>query len=702
MSARGARSRKAVAKDIEKKDKKAAVKGKAPESAPHRQDTFSEWRPTPSQSSGAVAPSRSIAVSSDLSQITSRSSSSNPTDNKPRLMTTFTNDSLDARNIPRPRTSASGSASVSGSSTGGQDKTKYHTKTGKESKAPRGRGGGVPEKRPAVNSPPPTPLFRGEIYSSLLQPGQRTWMDFRVWEGGDTVIRPYAGFDYDEDMQTGNVLIFFKEEQTSEDRPRPQLRCDLDILENCGSTWLSNALLYGRIDDNEDEWVLPDRPESSIPTHSFHARNSPQPSGQRRMLAPTSPGGMSPPPFDIDQHYFGVPRSATPSQAQYSPQEGRMRYPNSPAPFYQPAEVQPTHELWFTAPGRCKTPQEQRLHHVAIRNFLAMLHNKPIVGSDLLEMLTTLQPEIQVMYDLDQDSESRSPRERSVQMITNYLSERKLDDVRNNIKTALSLLSWAEQDNVKWRQGYLESFVHLAGIMTPQVEDLPEFKRLSIVTRRNLDIAVKTLQLHVMEAEEKLAHFDFGDMWDDDPKIMAGPIYQSYATFRQFLSKHYQQIYGNWPPTSGKAWLNRKIVLALQEDFGTLYDYLVNRDVVWDSREERPGKKWQMINKKTEDFRADGPELSLTDMLVTFDYKHGYQHIPHSYPLLPRSVPQAKPAQKKSLFSSLKKSKTADVTQDAKAHLQLAIVFSDATNIERMDSSFNGKSLFTWYGSPTV
>lgn len=487
-------------------------------------------------------------------------------------------------------------------------------------------------------------------------------------------------------MQTGNVLIYFKEEQANEDRPIPQIRAELDVLESSGSTWLCNALLYGRIDDNDDDWTLPGSPESSTPSQAF----SPNfPSGQRQMLAPTSPGGISPPPFNIDQAYYGVPGSGTASRAQYYTDENRPGA-QSPPPFQQTNPHQPTHELWFTAPAHCKTPQSQRLHHVAVRNFLAMLHNKPIVGSDLYEMLSTLQPEIQVMYDLDHDNQSRmTPRERSVRMITDYLTQHKLDDVRNSIKLALGLLAWAEQDNVKWRQGYLESFVHLAGIMTPQIEELPDFKRLSIVTRRNLGIAAKTLQLHVMEAEEKLATFDFVDLWLDPAKAAGSPVYQSYQGFRQFLVNYYTKIYGNWPPNQGKSWLNRRIALSLQEDFGALYDYLVNRDVVWDAQEERPGKKWQMVSRKTQDFRADLPELSLSDMLVTFDNRHGYQHIPHPYPLLPREVHQPKVKEKRSLFSGLKKNKT-DATKDAKAHLQMSIVFSDATNIEKLDASFNG------------
>lgn len=493
-------------------------------------------------------------------------------------------------------------------------------------------------------------------------------------------------------MQNGTVLIYFKEEQMDEDRPIPSLRAELEVLENSGSTWLSNALLYGRIDDHDvDDWALPNSPESMSSSQHF-SPNYPQP-GQRRMLGPTSPGGRSPPPFDIDQMYAGIDSRAA-SRAHHLSEMTHSERSSSPPPFQRAHQRNPTHEIWFTAPNKIKTLQAQRLHHVAIRNFLAMLHGKPIVGADLYDMLNTLQPEIEVMYDLDIDDQTRmTPQARSVQMITNYLGQHGFDDVRNSIRSALALLAWSEQDNVRWRQGYLESFVHLAGVMTPQVEELADFKRLSVVTRRNLGLTGKTLQLRVMEAEERLAGFDFSDLWVDTSRVANSPVYQSYQAFRQFLINHYTRIYGNWPPNNNRPWLNRKVTLALQEDFGSLYDYLVNRDVIWNPREERASRKWEMAHRKNDDFKADLPELGMTDMLVTYDGKFGYAHIPHPYPLLPREVPKAtKEKEKKSLFDRMKKDKTKDATKDAKAHLQLSIVFSDATNIEKLDVNFNGKN----------
>ncbi|CAO2657346.1 Nn.00g034720.m01.CDS01 [Neocucurbitaria sp. VM-36] len=691
MSARGARSRKVQQKDIQKKEKKATGKGKASDGIyeqPH--DAFADWRPTPSLNTPRTGVSRSITVSSNTSRTTSRSGGTNDSSSRPRLTTLHSNESKEMQAGRAPQSSGGASASVSDLSSKGKEKTKFQTH-GKETKAPRGRGGGVPIKRNVAPSPAPY-TFRTESAASYPLTNQKTWTNFRVWEGGRDGMRPYGGFDSDDDMQNGSVLVYFREEHADDDRPTPSIRAELDVLENSGSTWLSQLLLYSRVDDDVDEWELPNSPDSLIPSPNFPPDYS-QP-GPRRMLAPTSPGGKSPPPFDIDQTYARIDSRAV-SRLQHFSEFTHSDRSESPPPARQMSRRNVTHEIRFNAPEDVRTAQGQRLHYVAIRNALAMLHAKPIVGADVFDMLSTLHRQIEIMYDLDSDDYSRmTPRERSIQMITNYLGQHGLDDVRKSIRQALGLLAWSEQDNVKWRQGYLESFVHLAGVMTPQVEDLAEFKRLSVVTRRNLGLTGKTLQLRVMEAEERLASFDFSDLWEDNIKAANSAVYQSYQSFRQFLVNHYTRIYGNWPPTTDKTWLNRKVVLAMQEDFGSLYDYLVNRDVVWNPREERASRKWEMAHRKNDGFKADLPELGITDMLVTFDGKYGYAHIPHPYPLLPREVPKAsKEKEKKSIFDRMKKDKAKDSTKDAKAHLQLSIVFSDATNIEKLDVNFNGSTL---------
>ena len=195
MSARGARSRKIQQKDIEKKEKKAVGKGKAPGTIyeqPH--DPFADWRPTPSLNNPKNGVSRSITVSSSTSRATSRSGGTNDSSSRPRLNTLNSNDSLDVRGGRVPKSSGGASGSVSDISLTGKEKTEYQA-NGKGTKAPRGRGGGVPIKRSVAPSPAPFG-FRTESAASYPTTNHKTWMNFRVWEGGKDGMRPYGGFDF--------------------------------------------------------------------------------------------------------------------------------------------------------------------------------------------------------------------------------------------------------------------------------------------------------------------------------------------------------------------------------------------------------------------------------------------------------------------------------------------------------------------------
>lgn len=187
MSARGARSRKVQQKDIDKKDKKV---GKS--KADLGQDGFADWRATPSNSNNRSGISRSITVSS---RATSGSSGTNDSNHRSRLDTLYSSGSSEARSGNPLQSSTGGSASISDASTQGKEKTRFQAK-GKETKAPRGRGGGVPIKRTVVPSPAPPLVFRAESSASYPSSNQKTWMNFKVWEGSKDGMRPYGGFEH--------------------------------------------------------------------------------------------------------------------------------------------------------------------------------------------------------------------------------------------------------------------------------------------------------------------------------------------------------------------------------------------------------------------------------------------------------------------------------------------------------------------------
>jgi hypothetical protein len=187
MSARGARSRKVQQKDVEKKEKKIG-KSKAIETIYEPQDGSVDWRKPSSASNPRNGVSRTLTVSS---RTTSRSSSTNGSGNRPRLNTLYSNSSSDIRPVP---SSGVGSASVSDASTKGREKTTFQA-NGKETKAPRGRGGGVPIKR-AIDPPPAPTNYRAEYAASYPSSNQKTWLNFKTWGAGKDGMRPYSGFEY--------------------------------------------------------------------------------------------------------------------------------------------------------------------------------------------------------------------------------------------------------------------------------------------------------------------------------------------------------------------------------------------------------------------------------------------------------------------------------------------------------------------------
>jgi hypothetical protein len=185
MSARGARSRKVQQKVVEKNEKKVG-KSKVIEEEPR--DGFANWRTTPTLESLRPDISRSLTASS---RATSRSSGTNDSNNRTRQQVLYSSNSSDA--LPATSTGG-GSASVSDVSATAKEKARFQAK-GKETKAPRGRGAGVPIKKVIAPSSAQS-AFRTESAASNLPLKQKTWLNFKTWAGSRDAMRPYGGFDF--------------------------------------------------------------------------------------------------------------------------------------------------------------------------------------------------------------------------------------------------------------------------------------------------------------------------------------------------------------------------------------------------------------------------------------------------------------------------------------------------------------------------
>ncbi|KAF2089151.1 hypothetical protein K490DRAFT_38953, partial [Saccharata proteae CBS 121410] len=285
-----------------------------------------------------------------------------------------------------------------------------------------------------------------------------------------------------------------------------------------------------------------------------------------------------------------------------------------------------------------------------------------------------------------------SRRPNTALILVDYIKMRKLDDVRGSLANTLGLLAWSEKQEICWDAGYMEAFIHAVGMLTPDSFHRPEFKRLSPVTRHNLEKAFNAMQIKILNAEEKLSTFDFPEIWHLATVTGHCPTFKSAEAFRGYLKNYYAQLGGEWPPSRyayGKSWLTRDLVNRLQQDFGALYDILVNRDIEWNDCEERHTRKWQMASKSAlspDAFSPDLPNMPITDMLISFDNQHGYLHIPHPYPLLPRRLAQtpAPTKLKKSLFHIGKKDKDKASSRDPSEQMKLSLAFGDATNINKL------------------
>lgn len=181
MAARGARSRKTVEKQIKKEEKKEATKGYISDLSKKASSPSGNWgipsRPPSSQASQNAQVRRS-GYSPSLRSIASGES-------------------------------RSGTQAPSEGSSETKPKEKYAAK-GKGSKAPRGRGGGVPTKTSEMGNPKgrETPLTNINAPSRSLRTSasnlsragrsgvekERIWSRYKIWDG-PRHTRPYKGLE---------------------------------------------------------------------------------------------------------------------------------------------------------------------------------------------------------------------------------------------------------------------------------------------------------------------------------------------------------------------------------------------------------------------------------------------------------------------------------------------------------------------------
>lgn len=329
------------------------------------------------------------------------------------------------------------------------------------------------------------------------------------------------------------------------------------------------------------------------------------------------------------------------------------RVPSSSSESSKPVhEAQIRYEIHFPAPDGASRTEVLR-HHITTRNFFALLLNKSLVGLTLYQALIDVHERLLIFMPRDLNC---------TVFIMEYLTRNRLNNTSNDPAAAAGLLAYSEDEEVQWSEGWREGFVHCSGMYT-KLRQLPEFRDISHVSRALLERSNLELHARIQVVEDRLSTFNFDDMWPPhttQPPPAPSPARHYFERFRRFLLQFYEKTYRSWPPrgtqnTDGN-WLTRTIVSHIQKDLGALYDYYVDRDVVWAEMKE-PGERYRaMVRKKNGGVvKINNDGLDLAKIFVHFDHKHRSSHVPYPYPLLPDSITlndTRKPQHKQSLFTS--------------------------------------------------
>lgn len=368
------------------------------------------------------------------------------------------------------------------------------------------------------------------------------------------------------------------------------------------------------------------------------------------------------------------------------------------------------YRLYFPAPARLDNVMRHR-HHLATRNFFAVLCNQSLVGitfgqslTDLLERTEQYLSSTSTQYcigdrpvsDIEaffnsgthtmQRQSSPTASINALRLILGYLQTREFDDVRNWPEGAAGLVVFSERaakllgsnpslyETERLEGLWREGFVHCTGLLS-SLQLLPEWRDISPITKALIDRASLEIQVRVSNADARMSGFNFHDMW---PASMPGsPARLAFDRFQKFLNKHYSSQLGSWPPGEGK--FTRTLYQHLQRDFSTLYSYLVDQDTAWHGR--------TIIKPRNPSASVDDT-LPISEILSTFDSTENHPPIPHPFPLVPptNTISVAEAPKKQKGFSFPSTTSKNRSSGNAGAAL-VALAFSESTNIDALKST---------------
>jgi len=452
-------------------------------------------------------------------------------------------------------------------------------------------------------------------------------------------------------FEDGDVLVYLFT-HGGRVKPAPSMRLSSKMIEESGSKEFIRQLRSGHVPAGFPQF-LPHNPASSA-----------------RVTTPDETTG-----YETSKH-----------------SQGMSTDPDSPTNLVRPLKVRKKpsvqgskgirYELYIPWPG-VDSGMDQLLWHLTTRNFFAMLLDKDSVwGQTFFQTFHLVFERIVKFPDYLPRNIDRG------EWIAKYIARKNFDDVRNNPSFAAGLIAFSEM--IRWREGYIEGFVHCSGMLKLGLQNIPEYRNVSAVSRIYIETASKEMLKRVHRAQIWLAEFDFSEMWP----ITSAPAPAAKGAFERFgkwLRRFYENAYGRWPPPHEHTWLNRDIIKRLNTDFHMIYDFFVDRDVLFAaSSGPASSRPHTMKSKSGKFFRADTSDLPITDILIGFDNRQNFPHIPYPYPITPPSFPVHTNSNTKSSFFGPRSKKPLTAAETYDIARAKALSYTQASNLYTLRNRYRG------------
>ncbi|KAF3769542.1 hypothetical protein M406DRAFT_217638, partial [Cryphonectria parasitica EP155] len=280
-------------------------------------------------------------------------------------------------------------------------------------------------------------------------------------------------------------------------------------------------------------------------------------------------------------------------------------------------------DLYVPAPPTANRSQALQ-YHVAIRNFLAWVYGRSLVGDHLGNAI------IGLVHSMD---EFRDPGIDNIRDLLNYLDQAGYLDMRNQPHRAVGLLHVAEVFQIE--NLYIDAFTHCVG-MSERLYKCPEISCVSIASRKLIKRARADMESRLRRVSIMLSDLLEEELSESHVGLSMGERAHLNG-FRSYIRGFYRTKFGSFPPPP---WHPRcgtifrpEVYTAMKEDFKALYEYLVDENFT--TVDNSPPV-------------AHGGLCTLQSV-YEFDRRHELAALEHPLPLLPE-MRRAKLSRRRSLM----------------------------------------------------